>query len=301
MNGLILKEAKPVTLAERLVAQRAREDVIRNAIGTGFAGLGLGMTARGIQGLLSQWGRTLQSPSVVRKPSIVDIPVADEENDEVEKMATDPSLWDYLTSPGQSFEQLFTGARANTASQVPFSWVPAMAAGAGSTAVGWKGMDILLDRAREKELEEQERKAKEEYERALTAQSKLGQALHAELDTLYDRLTETQREEVEKAADLKDMFATGTNIYGLYALLAGVPAAVWAYESTRSRQQSALLEKARKKYMQSRESTRPSPVFIRAAPIQQGSSMKTAPDEEELEGAPLDKAAGQGLIMSFAR
>lgn len=293
MDGLIFKESQSQTLADWALAQKAKEEVLRNAIRYGVAGLGVGAAGRGIQGLLNQFGRMLSTPRVARKPSIVDIPVPAAE--EEEKVAQ--TVPDWITSPVQNTRDWLLGRKAKSVHDVPFGWIPSFVAGTAGVTGGWKGMDYLLDRAREREAKERERLARKEYEQTLLAQSKLGQAIHAELDQLYEKLSEDQREEVEKAADL----AAGlSNIAGLWALLSGGLSGLWAYEATKSRQRSALLEKARKKYVRTRESMRPTPIYLRAAPLQAGSTMKSAPNEDELEGAPLDKAAQCGLVLAFA-
>lgn len=286
-----------------LLKQKAQEAVARNAMQAGLAGLGIGVGARGLQGLLNQWHRAFTPVQTVRKPSIVDLPVPAEDKDE--KFAREKhsesrfdSAMNMLMHPVKTVGGWVSGEGATTASDMPFGMIPSVIAGAGGIAGGWKGLDMLLDRARERELAVQEQKAREEYEQALSAQSKVGQALHAELDLLYTCLDTAQRDEIEKTANT---FSTLTNMYGIWALLSGVPAGVWAYEATKARHRSSLLESARKKYRRTREAVRPTPVYVRPVPIQEGSSMQSAPSDEELEGSPLDKAAGQGLILAFAR
>jgi uncharacterized coiled-coil protein SlyX len=303
MPGLILKGAQFDNPVDQLIAQKARDAVVRRAMGAGMAGLGVGAGARGLQGLLNQWHRILSPTKTVRKPAIVDMPVAGEEREDKyaeQKQAGEvlDAVMNTVTSPVKTVGTWLKGDLATTPQDVPFNWIPQLAAGAGGIAGGWKGMDMLLDRARERELAAQQEKAREEYEQALQGQSKIGQALHAELNVLYDRLDEVQRTRIEKTA-FGPVLAS--NLYGLYALMSGIPAAVWAYEATKARQSGSLLESARKKYRRSRESVRPTPIQVRLSPVQTGSSMKSAPNEEELEGSPLDKAAEQGLILAFAR
>lgn len=295
MQGLLKKQAGPDVTALQLQQageSTARAQVLRVAMQMGLLGLGVGAGARGIQGLVNMGYRNLVPTKTTRTPSVVDIPVPAAEEDE--KLAQDfpqKSKWmDRFMHPAAHLSKWFKGDPQGRFRDVPFGLIPPLAVGGAAIGAGWKGLDLLLDRSRERELAVQQAKAREEYEQALAAQSKVGQALHAELDSLFEKLSDEQCREIEKAAfggwgDL-------TNLYGVYAMITGIPASVWAYEATKKRQQSSVLEEARKRYQRSRESARPSPVFVRPAP----SAMRSAPDQDELEGAPLDKAAGRGLI-----
>jgi hypothetical protein len=280
------------------MADKAKAQVVSNAIHAGILGLGVGAAGRGVQGLLNQMHRTLTPTPTTRTPSIIDMPVAGEEEEKVAAEGILNQILDYGMHPAKNLSRLVENPKAPGAADVPFSWAPLALAGGAGIAGGWKGLDMLLDRSRERELEVQKAKAQEEYEQALAAQSKVGQALHAELDTLFDNLDDDERDNVEKAASLPALL---TNLYSLYALPAAGMSGLWAYEATKARQRSSLLESARKKYRRTRESQRPTPVYVRPTPVAGGDTMKSAPDEEELEGSPLDKAAGQGLIMSFVR
>jgi hypothetical protein len=299
MNGLIMKGAQAPHIRAEL-RRRALESVAQNTLRAGTLGVGAGLTMRGMQGIINQLRRNFSSAKTTRKPSIVNIPVPSEEEDS--KVAYEKSggvIGDLVSSSGEAIKDFFTARNARSSWDVPGGIVPPILAGGVGIGAGWKGLDYLLDRSREEELESERKKVQQEYERALIARSKLGEDLDAALDGLWDKLGEDRRELVVKEAGIG---AGAMNLYALWALISGVPAALWAYEATKARQGSTLLESARKKQRRMRENVRPTPVFAQPSPVQGQNPMKSAPDEEELEGAPLDKAARRdGFILAFAK
>lgn len=300
---------------QQLANRAGRQSVIDWAIRMGLGGLGAGMALRGGQGLLNLLRRSGSPPRTARPPSIIDMPVGEEEEEKVAGFLDTLSEWGsdwkkFITSPIKYVSEQWTEPAVAKGRPGPpaapresLRWpvggwmVPGITA-LGGVGLGWKGMDYLMDRARERELEEEKQRVMEAYEAALAGHGKIGEALDAELNALFDKLGESHCSYIEKVAFTPNALL---NVYGLWALASGAIPGIWAYNATRAKQKSVALEAARKKLLRQRETTRPSPMYVRPRPLSESSTMKTAPDEDELQGSPLDKAASFGLVMFFAR
>lgn len=149
------------------------------------------------------------------------------------------------------------GDNAVTKSGIPWYGPAMMGAGLGGLAVGWKGIDSVLNKRRQRERDKELESARQEFHDALMSQydkpltgagpmKKAGDSpmekVGADLDRLYDQF--------EKAAGtLSDHAGQLAGGYGMYAGLAGLMTGALVYDKAKKRQRRAILDKA----MQRRE------------------------------------------------
>jgi hypothetical protein len=153
------------------------------------------------------------------------------------------------------------GDFATTKAGIPWYGPAMMTAGLAGLAGGWKGVDHVLNKRRERERDKELGTARQEFHDALMAQytrpldgagpTKAAAAaspmtkVGADLDALFDQF--------EKAAvALNDVAGQLTGGYGMYAGLAGLMTGALVYDKARKRQRRAIIEKA----MQRRERRR---------------------------------------------
>jgi hypothetical protein len=129
--------------------------------------------------------------------------------------------------------------------------MPAMlGTGAAAAYGGWKGVDWLMKKHKEHELQSQVDEAKKEYEAALLG--KAGSALGADLDQLYDMLTKEGQE--------KQAFPSLLGAWLTWALATGAFGAAKGYQWETHKSKADALEKAREQQVARLSSIRP-PVF----------------------------------------
>lgn len=146
-----------------------------------FAGLGLGATARGINGLYNVARRNVSGPKTPMGPRALPIPVVDREE---EKAA---GLGEYLSKAVKPIGDFFMGRNATTTGGIPIAYPAMFLAGTGGIVGGWKATDALLDKQRKRDLAAELSSAREDYEKALLKQ---GDAEASELGHDLDRLFE---------------------------------------------------------------------------------------------------------------
>jgi len=257
--------------AKKNLAQELNKSLWQDMGRVTAIGAGVGAGARGLQGLWNLVRRNVSGPAVgPNSPLTLDIPDTREDEEE-EKFAG------FFVDRALGF---LSGDYASTLAGHPLS-TPTKVLGAGAGAIGgWKLLDWIMDRRRKSEMQAEAAKAEEEYEQALLGQHKQGSLGH-DLDLLFD--------ETEKQGTVGDFMGGAAGIYltgaGLGALLTGKI----THDIARKRQRQSLLTKARRKHMRQSRSLRPAAIYVN--PLPDRNSLKTAPDEDEMDGEPLDKVA----------
>lgn len=148
-----------------------------------FAGLGLGATARGINGLYNVARRNVSGPKTPMGPRALPIPVVDREEEKV----AESTVGKYLGKAVKPVSDFFMGRNATTTGGIPIAYPAMFLAGTGGIVGGWKATDALLDKQRKRDLAAELSSAREDYEKALLKQ---GDAEASELGRDLDRLFE---------------------------------------------------------------------------------------------------------------
>lgn len=221
-----------------------------------LTGAGVGMAGRGLLGVLQLTKRNLSPPQGLGGdivPVDVPYPAAEEE----EKVA--------------GVSNFFKGDYAKSPWGIPAMLPATVIGGTASIYGGWKLMDAVLDARRRAELNEDVDAAKSEFQQALLSEydrphktPKLAsdQSLGDDLDKLYRN--------VKAAGMLEDTLhgaGIGTGLYGTAAGIAGIAAAVGAYQATRKRREQELLRKAHKIRLRQRWNTQPPPLVMQPVPV----------------------------------
>jgi hypothetical protein len=144
------------------------------------------------------------------------------------------------------------GDMATTKAGIPWYGPAMMAAGIGGLGLGWKGVDHVLNKKRQRDREKELDLARQEFHDALLSQydkplagappmpkqaADAGMAkVGAALDALYDQF--------EKAASASDIAGQALGGYGIYAGLTGLMTGALVYDKARKRQRRAIIEKA---------------------------------------------------------
>ena len=266
---------KVAGLTDKLVAQRqelVNKDLWNNLAAILGLGAGLGLTARGAQGVYNVGRHAFTQPKTLG-PKTITIPTPNEE----EKNA----------SIGDTAGEFFGGAHSSNWKSHPLAIPGALAAGSVGTIGGWKLMDYVLDKQRRAEQESELAKARQQYEQALLSQHDKGaSALGKDLDRLFDLLE-------EKRASLGDTagtaFGLATAPAGALALISGLV----THNVASKRRQQALLQKAMAKRRREQAQINPTRIYAIPKPMLPSGTMNSAPTEEELNGDPLDKVANK--------
>jgi hypothetical protein len=166
------------------------------------------------------------------------------------------------------------GSSATSKSGLPWYTPAMMGAGLAGVGLGWKGLDVLLEKQRNNEREKQLGKARQQFHDALMSQynspvpthpdlldktgsapvtmEKVGQAL----DQVWYKFSNLLGETLEKESfDLGNAAGAATGMYGAYAGLSGLMAGAFIYDKIKKRSRGAILDKAmerrrRREFMQ---------------------------------------------------
>lgn len=240
-------------------AQQLKADAMTDVGSMALLGLGTGVAGRGLVGLVNllraKPKKTRSGPVTTGLPYPVAVP----------KLAGDKTAG--LVS------DLTQGNLASTKSGIPWYGPAMMGAGLGSLALGWKGLDTILQRRREKEQAEEIEAARGDFHDALmgsyskpvvsdpdlvrgvkraAAPGPMAEA-GAALDNLFEKVAAI----VEKGAfDFANAGGQALGGYGIYAGLTGLMTGAMVYDRMQKRSRRAILEKAmqrrqRRKFMQS--------------------------------------------------
>lgn len=173
-------------------------------------------------------------------------------------------------SPAAKTASFLSGDSATSKGGIPWYGPAMMTAGLAGLAGGWKGVDHLLNKRRERDRAKEIDTARQEFHDALMGQYTKplagagpaktagdGPPLGAALDALYDQF--------EKAAfALNDAAGKGVGMYGMYAGLTGLMTGALVYDKARKRQRRAILDKALQR--RERRKFNVSPAEITAVP-----------------------------------
>lgn len=250
--------------AVRLInAKFLQEKLKKHIVTTGLIGAGVGLTSRGLGGLLDLISRTgkktFKNPNLV--PVEIPVPASrlpkswpTSEEEENEKISAETS---------RSFIQ---GDFAKDITSIPYALPALTAATVGSSVGGWKLMDWILDRRRKAELNEKLEQAKREYEEALLAEYSTGKK--ASTNTLGDLLeqlyTVTKQAGVSDIVNYEIPALAGTTV-GAYGTLAGITSiatALKVYSEMKKRQRAKLLEQASARRQQQRSVSLPPSLYV---------------------------------------
>lgn len=220
--------------------------------------LGVGVGARGVQGLYNSVRRGAGLGSEPTAPRMLPVPVREEDAPEKPKGLPGYKL-------ANAVMDFLRGGDASSVSTHPLGPASLMLAGGAGLAGGWKLTDYILDKARRAELQSSLDDAKRDYEQALLPpQDKQASALGQELDAFYAELQSIDAGE-KQAVSMGDITGGVTGA----ALAAWLPLAlgsgVIAHNITSSRRQQALLNRA----MRQRHSRQlvSSPLFAYPSPV----------------------------------
>ena len=238
-------------------------------LGLLMAGLGVG--ARGLQGLIGLGGRNLGGRNRVPglRSRTIDIPIDEEEAEKYALAKQGEFEW---TSPTTWLDPLAEAAKGDVSTPLAQPWVlPAALLGGPLAAYGgYKLTDKLMDKRRTSEQEARLERAKREYEAALRGRGKMGEDL--------DRLCSL----MEKASRAADWAGVGTGIAATLAGLLATGSGMLTYGMTKQKRPAEVLRKAKLRRDRERMRRVPPPIFARVGRV---------PDEDEMEGEPLDKTA----------
>ncbi len=227
--------------------QTAWKDVVK------YLGLGLGAGVAGRAALGIAGAATAKTPKPpVGQPVYLDVPFPDDR----EKPAG-----------------FLAGDNATTASGVPWHFPALMTGVPVAAALGWKGLDAVLDARRKSKMRQETDQAKQEFEQALMSQYDRPKQASADaplgevLEVLFGRVKEGISQLLSLSDDTKGM---GVGAAGAYAGLSGGLAAMLAYNMTKKHQRRKLLEKAEQLRAKRLAALRPPEIYARPVPFQPG-------------------------------
>ncbi len=258
---------------QALLASKGTQDIMN----VGLAGLGAGAAVRGGIGLLNLFHRATDPPAPKYPGAIVTPVPFPVEDDDDEKPA-----------PGMGTKQAFITDKAN------FPWyIPGvMAAGGLGLYGGWKGVDALLNKRRQKDLDEETGIAKQDFEDALlssysrprTSVKTAGAELGDLLDQLFDKAVEKQAFSMNPLNWMSDdtKGAIG-GVYGAYALGMGGLAGYLAYQKANKGSNRNVLDAAMNQRMRRAYNQRPSEVLAVPQPVRRSAGQVDSEPEDAAE------------------
>lgn len=186
------------------------------------------------------------------------------------------------------------GDAATTKSGIPWYGPAMMLGGLGGLALGWKGMDSLIDKQRKQSMEDELDSARSEFHDALLGQYDKPVSLHPELikkkasddtmvkvgealDSLYDKFVaemhKTETQPMSKhALDLSNLAGQAAGGYGMYAGLSGLLTGALVYDKMSKRSRRSVLESALKKRQRRRFMQQPTEIYAQPEPVAVGAA-----------------------------
>lgn len=170
-----------------------------------------------------------------------------------------------------------SGDSATTKGGIPWYGPAVMLGGMGGLALGWKGMDRILDARRKREMTAEMDRARQQFHDALlsqydeprktnpalvskTASDSVMEKVGTVLDVLFDKFEAAKEKEAEtlgqkQAFDWSNAGGRAAGGYGMYAGLSGLLTGALVYDKMQKRSRRAVLDKAlqqrqRRKFMQ---------------------------------------------------
>lgn len=163
--------------------------------------------------------------------------------------------------------------------------IPGMiAAGSGGLYGGYRLLDWIMDKRREEELHDELTTAQKEYEQALAGQFRKKSEINQDLDHLCDLVERSDF--TKQAADFP-----GQALGVLLAMGggAGLLSGMIAYNMAKKRTPGALTLAALKRHRRAVGLGQPAPIYATPAPLRLDQPARSAADEDELLGEPLDR------------
>ena len=242
-------------------ANAAQNQAAHNALNSNMArmllgGLAVGGAARGGMGLLNLIAGKGQSEDLPEAPLSFQAgkktePAPTPLEEEPSSYSLDDLGGYKYGSIGDSIKGWLSGETQTSPEQFPLGISGPVMAGAAGLYGGWKGTGALLEHQRKAKLEDEERKAKEEYAAAMQHMSSK-MSRDQKLELLY-------RAAVHKEAGMGDIAQTIGGIAASPVPFVTLGAGAVTYKIMEARRKSKLLEKALKQ--RKREQLADSPVF----------------------------------------
>lgn len=250
------------TAVRTMANSQLRTDALRDVGNVAMTALGVGAGARGLLGLI----RALrpETPTTTLAPATLPLPFpAEKKKPRLGVVSPD----DEKVAEWQLPTLASTDAQATSKGGLSLYAPAVVLAGLGSAALGWKGVDSVLDARRRAAREEEMGKAKQQFEQALLSQydhplKTAGEVseLSRDLDSLFDKFAELsergpQAEELVKQAEGGILNTIGewvgpNNVgkalggYGVYAGLSGLLAGNYMFDKARKRSTRSIVENA---------------------------------------------------------
>jgi hypothetical protein len=249
-----------------------------------LASLGAGLAGRGAVGLFNTFGRN--QPKKPRSgPATFTLPYPAE-----------PKVANWL----DSVSNFAKGDSATSKSGIPW-YTPAMlGAGMAGAGLGWKGLDVVLEKQRNAEREKQLNQARQQFHDALMSQyskpvsthpdllskigadvpimEKVGEALDAVWQKFEALLDTTLSKE---AFDFGNAAGAAAGGYGAYAGLSGLMAGAFIYDKIKKRSRGAILDKAMQRRRRREFMQRPTELTATPEPMLSESPGISAPTDSE--------------------
>ena len=270
--------------AEAAAAAANKQKAIMQAlkyIGIGGAG---GFALRGIQGMVEQPRRNLKKPiEGTTQFDPIDVPVSGykmagiggELGKGLKNIGGGISDWiggharelgSWAADTAKETSEGLSGYRVTDPRNHPIAIAGGIGGGAAAGLAGYKLHDMILDKLRKRQLEEELQQAKQDYEGALSDKVASGDSLAADLDELVDAM--------EKVSNGDTLGRLG-GAYALYALLTGAMGASASYGHYKKKQRRTLLEEATKKRRRQKYKASPTPLFARPMPVDEPEAVET--------------------------
>ncbi len=256
-------------------------NLLKNVVlGTAAAGGAI----RGGQGLVNMVRRNTNQPKKPIGPLGFALPPATEPDPEqpmtvpfgklAEKQAGVLSgAWDTAMAPVTGVTDWLQGKNLSSMGENPLFWAGLGTAGAGGLYAGYNGVDAVMQSRRKAEIEAEENKARQEYEKSLAGLA--SKSSDEKLEELYQSKDAILKEAMP---NLKELGSVALGAWPPLALLSGTV----AYNIANSRRRSVLLAKALKQ--RQRQQLTDAPVFAYtpdAGPsMETGETVNAAPDQQ---------------------
>lgn len=280
---LMRKSAVDIAQAEAAAAAIAQQDAMARIRNAAIAGLALGAGTAGARGLYDLVRRNATAPKPDRQRVTLPVPATPAPpEEEVQGVKAAEDSW---------FGRMWSGEKATRPDDIPGNTAATILAGLGAGAVGFKGVDLLLEAQRRREREKELAKARSGFHEALLSQYAAKQAT---LDELYGRFealavsgagfTPPEAPEGEKRALGEALAGNITDKYLAYAALASLLAGATGYAHANNTSNRLALEHAKAESARRKASTNPSPMYAVPMPVPRRIDHDKA--TAELEGVP---------------
>jgi hypothetical protein len=268
--------------------QTSQNQAWHNVRNLGLLSFALGAGSRGLVGLHNLVRRNLNPPTVRGGPVPLPLPYPVMPSEDPERIK-------------EKKEKRAGGTpNINTPSGHDWYTTAMLAAGLGGGALGWKGVDVLLNKRREQEQQSEMEQARHEFHDALLSQ--YGKPLQAQggmtrkvaadasalgpaLDRLFDSFLE-KRAVLEKRAFMgisDDVWGKIRGGYYAYAGGSGLITGALVYDKMKKRQQRAIVEEAMKRRERKQMLQQPPEIYATPEPMATTPKMPFRQEMRELE------------------